>query len=73
MMLNNLTSAVADTDAAIQCDPTLAIAYYRKASALSKMVPATEKSLVRVFETIEQGLASITIETLEEEICLQEL
>jgi len=26
-----------------------------------------------VFEIIEQGLASITIETLEEEICLQEL
>jgi len=42
MMLNNLTSAVVDTDAAIVFDPTLAIAYYRKASALSKMAPVTE-------------------------------
>lgn len=42
LMLTDFTNAVKDTNAAIAIDPTLAIAYYRKASALSKATPTTE-------------------------------
>lgn len=48
-MLGDYSKAIIDTNAAIILDPTLAIAYYRKALALSK---GEWPSLVKASETI---------------------